>query len=331
MYTTTIEPYTFTILRHQFQKYLYSPTCLFITTILRGVGAGLAESKLGKGTAHNLLLEPAELAAGINKTINMELDAEEVLNVLKVIDQDGDGTCSFGEFVEALRGDKIQNFIDARLKSRPSHNVAKREILKAREVAAKVGSRAERGILRKKSPRNGLEESTSGSDTAVSMIARLAVRDLDQRRRPNEELNIGWAGPSSITSARGSVGWTGAKKRTGPQIGPISEHTIRQHRDNKWRRPEHHDMKVGIQLEETLDNPFVKTSTRKYHSTRPHRGPMAFSPRSQLNFAFDHEATINERMKEIREIADTHRRKAERRSKHPRKFMYDGGVRIIRE
>ena len=42
------------------------------------------------------------------------LDADEVMAVLDIIDTDGDGTCSFGEFVQALRGDHCEKIIEAR-------------------------------------------------------------------------------------------------------------------------------------------------------------------------------------------------------------------------
>ena len=134
-----------------------------------------------------------------------------------------------------------------------------------------------------------------------------------------------------MTSRRGAVGWSGAKTRKGPQLGPKTEHTARQHRDQKWkpRDGESNSHEGGDGTVDPLDSPKEEVKTRKFASTRPHRGPIALSPRSQLNFAFNNEATIAARMKEIREIAAVHREKVERRQQHPRAIMYDGGQRVV--
>ena len=151
------------------------------------------------------------------------------------------------------------------------------------------------------------------------MIAKLAVRDLDPNLKASEEeFNLGWAGPPSLTSRRGAVGWTGATKRKGPQNGPKTDHTARQHRDVRWRR-----------TSLSPDDPKEEVKSKRFESYRPHRGPISFSPRSQLNFAFDNEATIAARMEEIREIAVLHKQKEERRRRNPRSIMYDGGLRPV--
>ena len=291
-----------------------------------GNDKGLSKEKLSEGTAFNSKLEPAELADGINRNINMELDADEVLSVIKVFDTDGDGTCSFGEFVQALRGNECQNYIDSRRKCVPSYNVARRELLKAREIAAKVGSRS-------------WDESVQRSPR-VSMIAKLAMRDLDPNLKVDEDVNLGWAGPAILTSRRGAVGWTGARKRLGPQLGPKTEHTRRQHRDLKWcgKHNENPDSlssskldSIDILKHNSAYTPKKKVKLQKIESTKPRRGPVTMSPRSQLNFAFDNEATIAARMNEINEITAAHREKERRRKENPQSILYDGGPRVIRE
>ena len=194
--------------------------------------------------------------------------------------------------------------------------------MKAKNLTTKVGSSSrERSGRRPDGENSAATHAPSASARKVSKIARLAVRDLDPSLRTSEEeFNLGWAGPLSLTSRRGAVGWSGGTKRRGPQLGPKTEHTHRQHRDRKWR---------GMQGDHSPNSPKEEVRTKKFESFRPHRGPISFSPRSQLNFAFDNEATIAARMKEIRGIAEVHREKEERRRRHQRPIVYDGGQRVV--
>lgn len=90
--------------------------------------------------SNNNQLELHELVNGINRNLNMDMNENEVKKVLKIIDTDGDGTVSFDEFLHALRGDEIQDFIDSRRKRIPNYNVARRHILQAKPMTKKIGS-----------------------------------------------------------------------------------------------------------------------------------------------------------------------------------------------
>ena len=67
----------------------------------------VSANKAARAQAFNSLLEPDELAAGINKNLNMDISANEVRDILKIIDTDGDGSLNFSEFVQALRGENV--------------------------------------------------------------------------------------------------------------------------------------------------------------------------------------------------------------------------------
>jgi Ca2+-binding EF-hand superfamily protein len=164
---------------------------------------------------HNSQLEPEELALGINTSLNMDLKPEEVANILQIIDIDKGGTVDVPEFVKALRGPEIQEYIDAKRKALPNHNVVERQLLKAKQMATKIGSRSWNNA-HDLYPRKGKS----------SMIAELAVQDMNPNTN-HHDAELGWSGPSILIDRRGHVNWTGKNRRGGPLLGPkIPQHDI---------------------------------------------------------------------------------------------------------
>ena len=115
----------------------------------------------------NSLLEPKELSEGINKNLNMEILPSEVKKILQVIDTDGDGSINFSEFVQALRGEKVQHYIDSEKANIPNFNVTRREWLKSKSMTNKIGSNSwKKGAVDSSSPRR--ENTSEGQQQQVS-------------------------------------------------------------------------------------------------------------------------------------------------------------------
>ena len=72
----------------------------------------------------------------------MDLNVDEINQVLKIVDEDHDGHIDFPEFLKALRGPEVQQYIDDKKRQLPNHNVTKNMLLKAKKMAPKVGSNA---------------------------------------------------------------------------------------------------------------------------------------------------------------------------------------------
>jgi hypothetical protein len=163
-----------------------------------------------KAKAFNSQLEPKELALGINQNLNMDLNVDEINQVLKIVDEDHDGHIDFPEFLKALRGPEVQQYIDDKKRQLPNHNVTKNMLLKAKKMAPKVGSNAwkEAGAMY---PRRGKN----------SMIAEMAIQDMNPNNKDHHGAELGWSGHQILVpQGRGHVNWTGKNKRGGPLLGP---------------------------------------------------------------------------------------------------------------
>jgi hypothetical protein len=164
------------------------------------------------------------------------------------------------------------------------------------------------------------------------MIAEMALQDLSQgggREQGSDQL--GWSGPEMLMSGRGHVNWTGERRFSGPRLGPPSPR--RKHRSSPRRNmigdgggggssvastagstagstARSTAASTNVAVGETESAPSEAKEKRRnrhkgvYRTVIPHQGGPAY--KSSLNFCFDNEGTIRERMREIYDIADHH-------------------------
>jgi hypothetical protein len=296
-----------------------------------------------RARAFNSLLEPEELAVGINKNLNMDISPNEVHEILKIIDSDGDGSINFTEFVQALRGDRVQKYIDQEYKNKPNHNITRKLFLKSKVMAPKIGSTS---WTLTNSINHREENNEQNPHPDNSMIAKFAVRDMnDDHHKCNHNI-LGWSGPPILTAARGHVNWVGTKRhgRGGPLLGPkVPEDDIDIRNKSKFNniapyRSGKDRIDYANKSSKSIWSPSVQKNSGGYndqkddlhlhmnnfgddrHKTpvwstkgrtlkpgvtgKPHQGGRAYE--SQLNFCFDNQGTINERMDEIYNIVGHH-------------------------
>ena len=208
--------------------------------------SAVSANKAARAQAFNSLLEPDELAAGINKNLNMDISANEVRDILKIIDTDGDGSLNFSEFVQALRGENVQQYIDATNNARPNHNITRKLFLKSKIMAPKIGSHSWT-LANSINHRNETNQQKPKSDN--SMIAKFAIRDMNEEKGKCNHNDLGWSGHAILVPGnRGHVNWVGTKRhgRGGPLLGPRiphhDEHTGKNMRDTHEYKSGRHRM-----------------------------------------------------------------------------------------
>ena len=178
------------------------------------------------------------------------------------------------------------------------------------------------------------------------MIAELALQDLSPRgsgdssnRREQGSNQLGWSGPKGLVTRRGHVNWTGERKFSGPRLGPPSprrgsiQHVTGGTGGNVREGEE--DRRPQVTTASTTGSTTASTTNTNMTSSRtdnsslkeranfgrkglrktiPHQGGRAY--KSSLNYCFDNERTIQERMNEIYHIANYHESiKQERKEK----------------